>query len=167
MGGFTVGSASARLPATPTHQQGTGSLLAGGFALASAPPHQQGTESLLAGGFALASVRARLSSPPTHQQGTHPCQGCCPCARWAEPDDPAVKNKLPPPCCYKVTFLTAVTAMLVSTATLALLADSNEQSIRAEMQTNQCCGCFVKVNLVLVFQGPNVLFKLLFASLGL
>ena len=61
------------------------------------PTHQQGTGSLLAGGFTLGSVRARLPTPPTHQQGTHPCQGCCPCARWAETNNPAVINKLLPP----------------------------------------------------------------------
>ena len=61
------------------------------------PTHQQGTESLLAGGFTVGSAIARLPTPPTHQQGTHPCQGCCPCARWAHANNPAVINKLPPP----------------------------------------------------------------------
>ena len=46
------------------------------------------------------------------QQGTHPCQGCCPCARWAETNNPAVINKsfLPPDA---GKFMTAVTAMII------------------------------------------------------
>ena len=43
------------------------------------------------------SLPTVLPTPPTHQQGTHPCQGCCPRARWAEPNNPAVINNLPPP----------------------------------------------------------------------
>ena len=54
------------------------------------PTHQQGTGSLLAGGFTVGSAIARLPTPPTHQQGTHPCQGCCPCAQWAETNNPAI-----------------------------------------------------------------------------
>ena len=57
-----------------------------------------------------------LRSSPTHQQGTHPCQGCCPCARWAEPNYPSVINKLPapPPPCVK--FMTEVTSMAAAAA---------------------------------------------------
>ena len=58
----------------PTRQQGTGSLLVGGFTLGSTPPCQQGTESLLAGGFTVGSVRARLPTPPTSREPT-PARG--------------------------------------------------------------------------------------------
>ena len=60
------------------------------------PTHQQGTESLLAGGFTVGSAIARLPTPPTHQQGTHPCQGCCPCARWAHANIPRVSDQPSP-----------------------------------------------------------------------
>ena len=81
----------------PTSQQGSCALLAGGWrrkpcaskSFLHSPPSQQGTESLLAGGF----TGARLP-PLTHQPtGPHPCQGCCPCARWADTNFPRVSDQ--------------------------------------------------------------------------
>ena len=60
----------------------------------SKPNRQQGSCALLGGGFTVVSASARLPPLPTHQQGTHPCQGCFPCAQWAETNNPAVINKL-------------------------------------------------------------------------
>ena len=77
----------------PTRQQGFCALLAGGCAPESKPTHQQGSCALLASGFTAGSVCARLPPPPTHQQGTHPCQGCCPCARWAHTNIPRVSDQ--------------------------------------------------------------------------
>ena len=44
--------------------------------------------SLLAGGFTGARLPP-LTQPPT---GPHPCQGCCPCARWAHTNFPRVSD---------------------------------------------------------------------------